>query len=40
MDAAEVAGVPCAVGGPGRLIYGYPPASIDARRFFVGERGT
>jgi hypothetical protein len=40
MDAAEVAGVPCTVGGPGRLIYGFPPAALDARRFFVGERGT
>lgn len=38
MDAAEVAGVPCAVAGPGRLLYGYPPPSVEARRFFIDER--
>jgi hypothetical protein len=37
MDAADVAGVPCAVAGPGRLLYGYPPPPADARRFFVVE---
>jgi hypothetical protein len=40
MDAAEVAGVPCAVAEPGRLLYGPPPTPADAQRFLGGERAT
>jgi hypothetical protein len=40
MDAADVAGVPCVVTGPGRLLYGYPPPPADAARFFVMDRAT
>ena len=40
MDAAEVAGVPCAVAGPGKLLYGYPPPPADAQRFFMVDRPT
>jgi hypothetical protein len=38
MDAAEVAGVPCAVAGRGRLLYGYQPTPFQAQRFLTGER--
>jgi hypothetical protein len=36
MDAAHMAGVPCAVAGPGRLLYGYRPMPLDAVQFLTG----
>lgn len=40
MDAAQVAGVPCAIAGPGRLLYGYQPTTLEAQQFLRGARAT
>ena len=35
MDGAHLAGVPCAVAGPGRLLYGYPSTPLEGARFLT-----
>jgi hypothetical protein len=37
MDAAQVAGVPCAIAATGERVYGYQHTPLEAERFLLGS---